>query len=141
MDLEELEATLDEIRPERSHDEWGLRLIMAMVGNISSGLMRIESVTSDMEGAVSRSGHTEEEILDALEMAKRDMIGALFVAVAEFAHEQDISVAQAIEERIEHMKKTKQARQRVARWKEAGLTDDDGQVDTSLDSEDDWTFM
>lgn len=142
MDLEDFEDQLDNIRPDDRKGDWALRLVMAMLGNVSEGLMRMESVEEEMDAAMERTGHSEEEILEALDVAKEDMIGALFVAVAELAHEEDVSISEAVETRVERMRKAKEQRKAREKWEEAGiLNPDSGKVDTDLDSEDDWTFQ
>lgn len=142
MDLKDLENALDEIRPDDTDEDWGLRLAMTMLGNVSEGLMRIDTVESDMETAVKRTGHTEEDVTQAMDLAKQDMIGALFVAVAELAHENGVSINDAVEARLERMREAKKQRERVEAWEEAGIIDpNSGQVNTDLEGEDDWAFM
>lgn len=141
MELQELEEALTELRPDDVTDGWGLRLCMSMLGQVAEGLMHIDSIDENMDKAVDKSGHTADAIREMQKGAKEEMIGALFIAVAELAADHDISIEDAVALRVEQMMEAHEARESVKKWKEAGLLDESGNVDTELDASEDKAFF
>lgn len=107
MEISELQEALDEMRPEGDEPEDSVMVLTVKSGQIAEAEIKLESAREQL---------SQEEIAEF----RRDAVGGLLVAAAEYAEEFDIDLGYAAEERIERMSKMAEQHEEVQEAIESG---------------------
>lgn len=107
MEISELQDALDEMRPEGDEPEDSVMVLTIKSGQVAEAEIKLDSAREQLSDA---------EIAEL----RRDAIGGLMVAAAEYAEEYDIDLGYAAEERIERMSKMADQHEEVQEAIESG---------------------
>lgn len=98
MELSELRDELAEIRPDEEDAEDSLHIIMAKVGQMAEAFFEFDDDGLDEESVAAH---------------RRDLLAGLIISAVEYAEEHDLSVENAVDERLERMRERKEQREEI----------------------------
>lgn len=136
MELTELTAELDELRPDDEDVTESVQLLMAKVGQMAEGSMQLGEEAIEVE----------DEMIDEI---RRDLLAGVVFAAIEYAEQHDLDTELAVEERLEQIREKREQQQAIRDAIEsgdaAGLADaldaDAQEVPTGDDDEDGRMFQ
>lgn len=109
MQVTDIVAELDDIRPDDEEAENSLEILMVKLGQMATGRLKLQSDAAEEK--------LDQEDRDE---ARRDLVAGLAVAAFEYAAEHDIDMEKALEERIEGMRDAAEKQAEVKEAMESG---------------------
>lgn len=107
MNLSEIQEALTEMRPESDEPEDAAMVLNVKAGQVAEAEIKIDAASEEL---------SEEEIAEF----RRDAVGGLVVAAAEYASEHDIDIDRAAEERVDRMSELAEKHKAVQEAVESG---------------------